>query len=278
MKARPEHIENYPAWKRKAYIIIFEADTFWGKFFDVALLISILLSVMVVMLESVKELRDDEGYQQLFTVLEWTFTIIFSLEYLFRVLVSEKPKKYIFSFFGLVDLISILPTFLNLFFTGAHSLLVIRSLRLLRVFRVLKLTHFLGEASQLGNALRASKAKITVFLGFITIVVTILGTLMYIIEGGENGFTSIPRSIYWAVVTLTTVGYGDIAPHTILGQTIASFIMILGYGIIAVPTGIVTTEMAKQPNRKKEKACQNCQAKKHLEEAKFCYACGENLS
>ncbi len=189
----------------------------------------------------------------------------------------RKPKKYVFSFFGLVDLMSIIPSYLGLFLIGGHSLLIIRSLRLLRVFRVLKLAHFLGEASQLKEALNASKAKIIVFIGAVTILVTILGTVMYLIEGGKNGFTSIPRSIYWAIVTMTTVGYGDIAPATITGQAIASLIMILGYGIIAVPTGIVSSEMGKKRNKEEANKCSNCGAGNHLPQAKFCHNCGDEV-
>ncbi|MFT5918021.1 MAG: voltage-gated potassium channel [Bacteroidia bacterium] len=228
------------------------------------------------MLESVSELQGKFG--KIFYQLEWVFTILFTSEYLLRIWISEKPKKYIFSFFGLVDLISIIPSYLGLFLIGGHSLLVIRSLRLLRVFRVLKLAHFLGEASQLSEALKASRAKIIVFIGAVIIMVTILGTVMYLVEGGENGFTSIPRSIYWAIVTMTTVGYGDIAPGTITGQAIASFIMILGYGIIAVPTGIVTSEMGKKRNRESMRKCASCQAKSHLPDAKFCYNCGKKVN
>ncbi|MDH5474206.1 MAG: ion transporter [Cyclobacteriaceae bacterium] len=262
-------------WKNDLYIIIFEADTFWGKVFDITLLISILLSVAVVMLESVAYLK--LTYGKIFNILEWSFTILFTLEYIARLIVIKKPAKYIFSFFGIVDLLSIIPTYLSLFVVGFHSLLVIRSLRLLRVFRIFKLVRFLGEASQLNKALKASRAKIIVFIGVVSISVAILGTLMYLIEGGENGFTSIPRSIYWAIVTLTTVGYGDIAPHTVLGQTIASLVMILGYGIIAVPTGIVTSEMAKQNNKPNTKACSSCSREGHDNDAEFCKYCGESI-
>ena len=276
MKQRPAKVEAYPTWKKKAYIIIFEADTFWGKFFDVALLVCILMSVLVVMLESVQSLRTE--YDAVFGFFEWGFTILFTLEYVFRIIVSEKSRKYIFSFFGLVDLLSVIPTFLSLFFVGAQSLLVIRSLRLLRIFRVFKLAHFLGEASQLGAALRASKAKITVFIVAVTILVTILGTVMYLVEGGQNGFTSIPRSIYWAIVTLTTVGYGDIAPHTVAGQAIASFIMILGYGIIAVPTGIVSSELAKGKSSEVDRmVCPDCKTEMLVKNARYCHNCGRKM-
>lgn len=253
MKNLPPEVEEYPEWKKEAYSIIFDTDTFWGRFFDIALLLCILMSVFLVMLESVKGLQ--VKYGETFYFLEWGFTLVFTAEYALRIWISEKPKRYIKSFFGIVDLISIIPTFLSLFLIGAHSLMIIRSLRLLRVFRVLKLAHFLGEASQLREALKASRAKIIVFIGTVTILVTIMGTVMYLIEGGKNGFTSIPRSIYWAIVTLTTVGYGDIAPATIAGQAIASFIMILGYGIIAVPTGIVTAEIGNSKRKFEAKKC-----------------------
>ena len=209
------------------------------------------------------------------------FTILFLLEYIARIYVSEKPKNYIFSFYGMVDLLSILPTFLSLFLVGAHSLLIIRSLRLLRVFRVLKMVRYLGEATSLIKALNASRAKIIVFVGAVFSLTVILGTIMYIIEGGENGFTSIPRSIYWAVVTLTTVGYGDIAPGTTLGQIVATAIMILGYGIIAVPTGIVSAEITTQSKNIKNKSgasfCDECGEKQKRPDAKYCFKCGNAL-
>ena len=265
-------------WKKNLYTIIFNANTFYGKSFDVILLISILLSIIVIMLESVSELK--VSYGRLFYVFEWFFTILFTLEYIARIIVIDKPKKYVLSFFGIVDLLSIIPTYLSFFIVGAQSLLVIRSLRLFRVFRVFKLMRFMGEASQLSTALKASRAKITVFIGAVFILVVLLGTLMYLIESGENGFTSIPRSIYWAIVTLTTVGYGDIAPQTVLGQAIASFVMILGYGIIAVPTGIITSEMAKKgknSNSDKGKNCSGCTGKGHDKDAVFCKFCGSEL-
>lgn len=263
-------------WRYKARIVIFGAHTFWGKVFDIVLLISIILSVVVVMLESVDTIQVD--HKELLLTLEWGFTILFTIEYIARIAVIERPKRYIFSFFGIVDLLSIIPTYLSIFIVGAHSLLVIRSLRLLRVFRVFKLVRYLGEASQLGAALRASRMKIVVFVGTILVLVAILGTLMYLIEGGENGFDSIPRSMYWAIVTLTTVGYGDIAPQTVLGQAIASFVMILGYGIIAVPTGIVTAEMTKKNIQSVDATkCSSCGRKGHDRAARFCNYCGSEL-
>lgn len=260
-------------WRKKLHEIIFEADTPAGKGFDIVLLFAILLSVLVVMLESVKSI--DDLYDPQFKVAEWVFTILFSLEYTLRVSVIKKPFRYMVSFYGLVDLLSILPTYIGLFVTGAESLLVIRSLRLLRVFRVMKLTRYLGEATSLGNALIASKRKILVFLFVVLMAAIIMGTMMFLIEGPEHGFTSIPRSIYWAIVTLTTVGYGDISPNTAMGQVMASIIMIMGYGIIAVPTGIVTAELTKNDVVANTQSCSNCGEDTHLDDAKFCHTCGQ---
>ncbi len=271
------HDSRYERLREKTHEVIFEADTPWGKAFDVVLLIAILLSVIVVMLESVREVRIKYG-EELF-IAEWIFTALFTVEYIARLWSVNKPMKYALSFYGIVDLLSILPAYIALFVSGAQAFLVLRSIRLIRVFRVFKLVRFLGEASVLKEALRASKAKIIVFIGSIFIMVVLLGTLMYIIEGGENGFTSIPKSVYWAVVTLTTVGYGDIAPQTALGQGLATLIMILGYGIIAVPTGIVTSEMtrAKNPVHKNTRSCQHCGAEGHQDKAVYCYKCSEKL-
>jgi voltage-gated potassium channel len=266
---------RYQRLRTKTHEVIFEADTFWGKTFDVILLIAILLSVIAVMLESVTEVRVKYG-NALF-IAEWVFTILFTIEYLARLWSVNKPMKYAKSFFGVIDLLSILPAYVALFVSGAQAFLIIRSIRLLRVFRVFKLVRFLGEASQLSQALRNSRAKIIVFVGSVFILVVILGTLMYLIEGGENGFTSIPKSIYWAVVTLTTVGYGDIAPQTPIGQGLATFIMILGYGIIAVPTGIVSAEMSQAKVHKNTRACPHCSAEGHSNTAKYCYECGGKL-
>lgn len=229
-------------WKEIVHEIIFEADTYWGKFFDVVLLWAILLSVVAVMLESVVEIKLKYGTFLVF--FEWFVTILFTIEYILRVYITHQPKKYVISFFGIVDLLSVLPTYLEIFISGPHFLMSIRVLRLLRVFRVLKLVRFSAEAEILVSAIYHSRRKIIVFLGGVISMVIIAGTLMYIIESPESGFTSIPRSIYWAIVTLTTVGYGDIAPVTILGQFLAATLMILGYGVIAVPTGIVSVEYA----------------------------------
>ena len=230
-------------WRQRIHIIIYEADTPAGKAFDLALLLAILLSVGAVMLDSVARISLRFGAE--LRVVEWGFTLLFTVEYLLRLVSVGRPLRYVFSFFGLIDLLSIIPTYLSLVYTGAESLLVLRSLRLLRVFRVLKLTRYLSEANVLRDGLRASGPKIIVFLGTVLSLAIIMGTLMYLVEGEENGFTSIPRSMYWAIVTMTTVGYGDIAPKTVGGQALAAMVMILGYSIIAVPTGIISAELGK---------------------------------
>jgi len=256
--------------------IIFEADTPAGKAFDVALMVLIILSVVAVMLESTTSI--EVRYGSLLRTFEWVVTIIFTIEYVLRLYCVGKPARYARSFFGIVDLLAILPTYLSVIIPGAQSLLVIRALRLLRVFRVLKLAHFVGEASELRAALRASARKIIVFLGAVLTIVVIVGSLMYLIEGEENGFTSIPVSIYWAIVTMTTVGYGDIAPQTALGKILASAIMIMGYGIIAVPTGIVSVELAGVTRRKiSTQACPECGAGGHDGDAVHCKYCGGKI-
>jgi len=229
------------------------------------------------MLESVEHIN--EKYNYAFGIAEWVVTILFSIEYLCRILVSKKPLKYVFSGLGIIDLLSTLPKYLSFVFLGSNALLAIRALRLLRVFRLLKLARYVGESNKLINALKASRIKISVFLLFIVILCVILGTLMYLIEGSDNGFTSIPRSVYWCIVTMTTVGFGDIAPGTPLGQTIASLIMIIGYGVIAVPTGIVSAEFSQQGkgNESEKPQCENCGAQKLIQNASFCYVCGEPL-
>lgn len=271
-----DQFERMPNWRQRLYIIIFEADTPAGKTFDIALLWAILLSVLAVMLESVSSIG--VRYRDYLSYIEWFFTILFTLEYMARILAVSRPVKYIFSFLGIVDFLAIIPTYISIILIGGQYLLVIRTIRLLRVFRVFKLARFLGEAAVLTDALKASRHKILVFiLGVLTLVV-IMGTLMYVVEGAENGFTSIPISIYWAIVTLTTVGYGDISPGTTLGQMLASIIMIMGYGIIAVPTGIVTAELTKNPkNILKKTVCPVCQATDHQADAEFCRICGEKL-
>ena len=260
-------------WRQRLYRIIFEADTPGGKAFDVALFVCIALSILAVLLDSVTWIRN--GYRPVLRAAEWLFTVLFSIEYILRLICVGKPIRYMFSFYGLVDLLAVAPTYLSLLVSGTQSLIVIRALRLLRVFRVMKLAHFVGEARVLRTALRASARKIIVFLGTVLILVLIMGAIMYLVEGEENGFTSIPQSVYWAVVTLTTVGYGDIAPQTVAGKVLASIVMIIGYGIIAVPTGIVTVELSEARRAAvSAKVCPACAAEGHDSDARFCKVCG----
>lgn len=269
----------FPRLRRQLFVIVFGTETRAGKLFDIVLLWAILLSVVIVILESVKEVKDQ--FATGFYALEWFFTILFTIEYLLRLSITAQPRKYALSFLGIVDLLATIPTYLAIFVSGGSYLVVIRSIRLLRIFRILKLGRYLREASVLTNALKASRHKILVFLGAVFTLVMISGTLMYMIEGGESGFTSIPRSIYWAIVTVTTVGYGDIAPGTVLGQFVASALMLLGYAIIAVPTGIVTSEIthAEREQRESESAdsCVACGAKGHQADAIYCRNCGAKL-
>jgi voltage-gated potassium channel len=262
--------------KQKIYEIIFEADTPAGKLFDVALLFVIIISVALVLLESVPAIRDN--HYQLLRILEWCITIIFSIEYMLRVAIVKKPLRYIFSFYGIIDLLSVLPTYIGLVIAGSHSLVVIRILRLLRVFRILKLTRYTLAGRSLAKAIWNSREKISVFIFFVTMLVIIIGTIMYLVEGPEHGFTSIPRGIYWAIVTLTTVGYGDISPGTPLGQFIASIVMIMGYAIIAVPTGIVTAEIINPTSEKNTQVCPQCLHPSHDDDAVFCKKCGSRLN
>lgn len=266
------------SWRHRLHEIIYEADTKEGKLFDVVLLIAIIASIIFVMLESVKTF--DEKFYEFLNVAEWIITILFSIEYVLRIISIKKPFKYIFSFYGIIDLLSTIPKYLSFILVGSHNLAALRALRLLRIFRILKLTRYIGASNRLIVALKASKAKIAVFLFFVVIVCIILGTIMYMVEGEENGFTSIPRSVYWAIVTLTTVGFGDIAPNTPVGQLIASVIMILGYSIIAIPTGIVSAEINKiSPEEDTNtQACPNCLKDHHKENAFFCYHCGSKLN
>lgn len=274
MQAPPSELKK---WQQKIHEIIFGYHTAAGKIFDVILLVAIFASVLVVMLESVQGINQVYGSE--LRLIELGFTILFSLEYVARILSSPRPLKYIFSFMGLVDLLSLIPTFLSIFISGTHALSVIRFVRLIRVFRILKLTHFMGGANQLGDALWKSRHKVIVFLGSVLCIVVIMGSLMYIVEGGENGFTSIPKSIYWSIVTITTVGYGDIAPGTLLGQTIASVLMILGYAIMAVPTGIVTHQIIKQETvGNKPLACPQCYTQDLPKQSQYCLHCGKQLN
>jgi voltage-gated potassium channel len=262
-------------WRHRWHEVIFEAETPAGKRFDVWLLVAIVLSVLAVLLESVPTLSD--RYNDVFVALEWAFTGLFTLEYVARIAVVKRPLRYMLSFYGVVDLLSILPSFIGLALPGSSSLRVIRILRLLRVFRVLKLVGFLQEAQVLISALRSSRRKIMVFLFAVLALVTILGTLMYIIEDENAGFKSIPMSIYWAIVTVTTVGYGDIAPATVPGQILASIIMIIGYAIIAVPTGIVGAELSRSlrnPSQISTEACPSCGRDGHDPDAAHCKHCG----
>jgi len=264
--------------KAHLYEIVFESDTRAGKTYDVGLLVCIVASVIVVALESISTLSIQ--FDNWLYIFEWVFTIIFTIDYIARLWIVERKGRYIVSFFGIIDLLSILPTYLGLFLVGAQSLMVIRSIRLLRIFRIFKLTRYVGEGQNLAQALRSSRPKIIVFLVTISTSVIITGTVMYMVEGPEHGFTSIPKSIYWAIVTMTTVGYGDLAPQTALGQTLASFIMILGYGIIAVPTGIVSAEMVAQKHKEKitTQVCPHCLKDGHDHDAIFCKYCGGNLN
>lgn len=263
--------------RQRIYTIIFEAETTQGRAFDIALLILILLSVLIVSLESVRELND--RFNEAFVFVEWVFTILFTVEYFLRIYSSPRPLRYVFSFFGLVDLLAIIPTYLSLFIVGSQYLLVIRVLRLLRAARIFKLTRFINEGQVLTRAIRGSLVKIGVFLGAVLTIVVVIGSLMYIIEGAPSGFTSIPKSIYWAIVTLTTVGYGDIAPVTPLGQILASCVMIMGYGIIAVPTGIVSVELANaERDSFNTRVCPNCHKEGHAREANYCNNCGYSLN
>jgi voltage-gated potassium channel len=271
-EARPER-----PWRGRLHEIIFEAETTAGRAFDLTLLVAITLSVAVVLLESVRAVRETHG--ALLYVAEWVLTGLFTVEYVLRLVAVRRPLAYARSFFGVIDLLAILPTWLSLVLPGAQALLVVRAFRLLRVFRILKLGAFLVESRVLVAALRASRRKITVFLGFVLVSVLLIGSLAYLIEGEENGFTSIPISVYWAVVTLTTVGYGDLAPKTPLGQLLASAVMILGYAIIAVPTGIVTSELVRggRPERPTTQCCPHCAEYGHQEDARYCRLCGHPL-
>ncbi|OAB78534.1 ion transporter [Cochleicola gelatinilyticus] len=273
-------------WKRRLHEIIYEADTPMGKLFDIVLLILILLSVILVMVESVKG-QPDWVYDYLYYG-EWVITIFFTFEYIARIITVKKPSSYIFSFYGVIDFLSTIPLYLSFILVGSNYLLTVRALRLLRVFRILKVTRYIGEANKLGKALNDSRPKILVFLFAVLIVAILAGTLMYLVEGEESGFKSIPASVYWSIVTLTTVGFGDIAPVKPLGQFIAAVLMIMGYGIIAVPTGIVSAEYARSTGKKPDldsdqyvhvnsQACRNCGASRHRDDAEFCHKCGNNL-
>lgn len=279
--------KEYNPTRERLFEIIFEADTPMGKRFDIILIIAIIASVVIVMLESVNTINDRFG--QLFRILEWVLTAFFTIEYILRLYVVHRPMKYALSFFGIVDLLSILPSYLSFFFAGTHSLMVIRAIRLLRVFRIFKLANYSKDGKHILSALNASKRKISVFLMFVLLLVIIFGSVMYLIEGSQpdSPFDSIPRSIYWAIVTLTTVGYGDISPSTSFGQFLAAIVMLLGYAVIAVPTGIVSSEMTKDSSKDERKkkeleklntqVCSECLFDDHEDDAYFCKKCGTEL-
>ena len=289
---RPLDTNDKPegGWRRRWYAVIFEADTAAGRLFDQVLIGVILVSIAVVMADSVQSIHAAHG--QAFSVVEWLFTAVFTAEYIARLLSVRYPLKYALSFFGIIDLLAVLPTYLALFFPELHALIDVRVLRLLRVFRVFKLSAYLEEYLSLGRALSASRRKILVFLSAVMMVVLVMGTVMYVVEGPENGFTSIPTSVYWAISTVTTVGFGDITPRTDFGRLISSFMMLLGWGILAVPTGIVTAEMSMQRRmqmlaappasgeeneRGGEQACHDCGTTGLAASARFCAHCGARL-
>lgn len=264
--------------RKKLHEIIYEADTPFGKLFDLFLLVLIVISIGAVMLESMAGVYNKYGKE--LEIIEWVITIFFTIEYIARIIAVKRPLKYIFSTYGLIDLLATLPAYIDLLFPGLHFLLSIRAIRLLRVFRILKLGHFVGASNQLVIALKKSKLKIAVFLFNVIVLCIILGTIMFMIEGPENGFSSIPMGIYWTIVTLTTVGFGDITPQTPFGQFVSIIIMILGYGIIAVPTGLVTAEFMSRDKtiHDNTQVCPNCSADHHRNDAGFCYNCGHPLN
>ena len=262
-------------WRRRLHEIVFESETPAGHAFDVALLVAILLSIVAVILESLPEVRQEYGRS--LRAVEWIFTVLFTVEYVVRLICVTRPARYAVSFFGIVDLLAVLPSYLTLVFPGSPSFVVLRGIRLLRIFRILKLARFLEDATLLVRALKASQRKISVFFGSLVTIVLIVGTLMYLIEGEEHGFTSIPQGMYWAVVTMTTVGYGDVVPRTVLGRILATLVMILGYAIIAVPTGIVSVEIAQAGRPISVQACPGCGRQGHDSDASHCKYCGHVL-
>ena len=262
--------------RNKLHTTIYEADTTAGKLFDLLLIVLIIISIAAVMLASVPSINKSYGNE--LHIIEWTVTIFFTLEYIARIIAVRRPLKYILSFYGIIDLLATLPSYIDLVFPGLHFLLSLRAVRLLRIFRILKLSQFVGASNQLSTALYKSRTKIVVFLFAVIVMCIILGTMMYMIEGPENGFANIPVSIYWTIVTLTTVGFGDITPQTPLGQFLSTIIMILGYGIIAVPTGLVTAELMSKETHVNTQSCPNCSANNHRDNAEFCYNCGAKLN
>lgn len=267
---------DHDALREKLFTTIFGTDTPAGKRFDIVLIVAILLSVVALMAESVNAIS--AAYGGYFRVLEWVLTFCFTLEYATRIYCSPEPGRYVRSFYGVVDLVAILPTYISLIVPGANYLLAIRLLRFLRIFRVLKLVRYLREANTLLRSISLARRKISVFFFSVLVLAVILGTVMYVIEGPSGGFSSIPKSIYWTIVTITTVGYGDITPQTVPGQVLASFIMLLGYSIIAVPTGILTAELAQEMQRERsDRQCKDCGTQGHDRDARYCKACGEDL-
>ena len=264
-------------WRHRLHEIIYEADTKTGKAFDITLLFLIIISVVLVALESVKSFRTN--YNDFLNISEWVITIVFTIEYILRIICVKKPFKFVISLYGIIDLLSIIPKYISILFFGTQYLGALRALRLLRVFRILKMTRYIGESNTLMRALISSRAKVGVFIFSVLVICIIFGTLMYMIEPDESGFTSIPEGIYWSIVTLTTVGYGDIAPITPFGQFIAALIMIMGYGIIAVPTGIVTAELSEKSKiSSNTQACPHCMTSDHQDNSIYCYHCGELLN
>jgi len=267
-------------WKSRLHEIIYEADTPVGKWFDIVLCILILFSIALVLLESIASF--DQKYHEFLYISEWIVTVLFSIEFICRCLSVKKPHKYVFSFYGIIDLLSTIPLYLSFIIPGSSVLIVIRAMRLLRIFRILKMVKFIGEARKLRKALLDSRTKIAVFIFAILVISVIIGAVMYLVEGEEAGFTSIPKGIYWTIVTMTTVGFGDMVPLTPLGQFISAIVMVMGYGIIAVPTGIVSAEFSKQFKFNKihtnTQACPNCNANYHNDNAKYCYNCGNLLN
>lgn len=275
-RARPYGPATANGWRARWFHIIFDHDDRPSRLFDIVLIVAIVSSILVTVLDSVADLHD--GATRLFYALEWVFTVVFTAEYLLRIAVVDRPRAYMRSFFGVVDLLAVLPTYLSLAFAGSQYLLVVRALRILRIFRVLKMTRYVDESNMLWSALARARHKILVFISAILTLVLIFGALMYLIEGPNNGFSSIPRSMYWAVVTMTTVGFGDITPHTTLGQLLTSVIMLVGYGIIAVPTGIFAAELAAgMREARRRMVCPACRLDDHETDARHCRHCGAAL-
>ncbi|MCV9929128.1 ion transporter [Flavobacterium sp. LS1R49] len=270
---------KYDIFRQKTQIILYGTNTFLGRLFDLVLLGLILLSVLLVMMDTVEGIN--HKYHTYLVAFEWIITIFFTIEYILRIISIQKPIKYIFSFYGIIDLMAILPMYLSIFFPATNILTIVRVMRFFRLFKILHIPQISQQSKQLREAMDASKEKILVFIYFVIISAVIIGALMYVVEGKESGFTSIPVGIYWAIVTLTTVGYGDISPASPFGQFLASLVMIMGYGIIAVPTGIVTAEFAKSSLRSNsistKKTCKKCNSQVHFDSAKYCYECGEIL-